>query len=80
MKCFLAATLFFATHALEMSTGPCPTIEPVFSLEEFNAKELAGLWFEYAYPDDFREGVNYDCGSWTVLTDDAQKFMVYNMF
>lgn len=39
---------------------------------------MTGLWYEYVWTPGYGDDYNYDCATWTVLSDTEDKFVVYN--
>ena len=43
---------------------------------------MAGLWFEYVWEPSMQMGLDYECSTWIVLSDEAEngdgQYVVYN--
>ena len=44
--------------------------------QEFAAKNLTGLWFEYVWSPNFQDSLDYGCSMWTLLTDTSDEDIV----
>ena len=78
----VGALALSAPVAAELKPGSCPSRGQNKPKESFNPYSMAGLWYEYVWDQGFAMGLDYTCGTWIVLSDEAEQgenmFLVYN--
>ena len=77
----IAAFLIASAHA-ELKPGACPVRgqnKPEATWDRFS---MAGLWFEYVWEPSFTMDLPYECSTWIILSDEAERgdgqYVVYN--
>ena len=66
----------------ELKAGACPVRDQNKAVESFEKYSMAGLWYEYVWDTSFKLEYPYQCSTWIVLSDEADKgegkYQVYN--
>ena len=81
-KLAIVSAIAFTSARAELKPGKCPVRDQNFSKAEFDARSMAGLWFEYVWDQEFAMEYFYKCSTWIVLSDEESQgpgsYVVYN--
>ena len=81
-KLAIVSAVAFTSARAELKPGKCPVRDQNFSKAEFDARSMAGLWFEYVWDPEFATEYTYKCSTWIMLSDEETQgpgnYVVYN--